>query len=79
MKATALQKEIIRTCMAELDCWADSNDITSPTHNSEGYVVLSKFEYFDLLDSDGCELISNALSNLRMAILKATKKYGNQY
>lgn len=78
MKATALQKDIISTCMTELGSWANGNDIASPSHNSEGDVALSEFEYLDLLDSDECELISNALSNLRMAILKATKKYGTQ-
>lgn len=78
MKPTALQKDIIRTCIIELNCWVDTNDIYSPTHNSEGEVALSEYDYLELLDRDECELISGALSNLRYAILKATKKYGNQ-
>lgn len=35
MKPTEKQKKIINFLIDQLKCWRDSNDIDSPTHNSD--------------------------------------------
>lgn len=73
MKATPLQNEIIDICIAELQCWKDSNDIHSPTHNSEGTVEFYKLYYDDKLPSSYCDEINDRLQALRLTILRLTK------
>lgn len=68
MKPTELQREIINICISELQHWRNSNDITSPTHNSDGLDELMKLYYDDKLDD--CDEINTALQNLRYTILK---------
>lgn len=73
MKATPLQNEIIDICIAELQCWKDSNDIHSPTHNSEGSVELCKLYWDDKLPSTYCDEINDILQELRLTILRLTR------
>lgn len=72
MKTTELQNEIIATCITELKCWFDSNDIHSPTHVSDAQAELDKFYYDNKLSSEACDEINEALQELRYTILKTT-------
>lgn len=74
MKTSELPNKIIKTCITELNCWIDSNDIDSPTHVVDAQFELDQFYYDDELPPEACDEINEALQELRYTILKVTHK-----
>ena len=72
MKTTKLQNKIIDICITELQCWKDSNDITSPTHRADAEAELYKLDYDDELSSVYCDEINDKLQELRYTIIHLT-------
>lgn len=53
MKPTPQQVEIIKCLKIEMTHWQNTNDIRSPTHDSDLTAELSKFEYdFGMSEED---------------------------
>lgn len=45
MKPTEKQKKIINFLIDQLKCWRDTNDINSPTHNSDMEECFENLKY----------------------------------
>lgn len=70
-KPTNNQKEIIRRIIIEIDYWATTNDISSPTHGSDLTHELEKFEEdFGMIEKDYLEI-----DNHLWQILNIIKRY----
>lgn len=64
MTPNKLHKELCDIVILQVNCWKDSNDISSPTHYSDNWEEVNKFVLDDKISEEDAEQLTNALDEL---------------